>query len=78
MLNNYEDTYDNEYTDEMDFDETTLQDGLKELITDGFDSSEICWENMTVRTFSDAGVMTYNKGLVISTPDGREFQLTIV
>ena len=31
-----------------------------------------------VSTFEQAGVMTYNKGLVISLPDGTEFQLTIV
>ena len=41
-------------------------------------SSEICWENLRVRTFAEEGVLTYNKGLVISLPDGTEFQLTIV
>lgn len=28
--------------------------------------------------FEDAGIMTYNKGIVIRTRDGAEFQLTIV
>ena len=70
--------YENDYEDEAQFTEETLQDGLRELITEGYDSSEICWENLRVRTFEDAGVMTYNKGLVISLPDGTEFQLTIV
>ena len=31
-----------------------------------------------MRTFEEAGVMTYNKGLVITLPDGSEYQVTIV
>ena len=59
--------------------EDTLQDGLMELISEAADDSfGIGWEDARVRTFEDAGVMTYNKGLVISLPDGSEFQLTIV
>ena len=70
--------YESDYEDEAQFTEETLQDGLRELITEGYDSSEICWENLRVRTFAEEGVLTYNKGLVISLPDGTEFQLTIV
>ena len=70
--------YESDYEDEAQFTEETLQDGLRELITEGYDSSEICWENLRVRTFVEEGVLTYNKGLVISLPDGTEFQLTIV
>ena len=70
--------YESDYEDEAQFTEETLQDGLKELITEGYDSFEINWENLQVRTFEQAGIMTYNKGLVISLPDGTEFQLTIV
>jgi hypothetical protein len=33
---------------------------------------------MRVETYEQAGVMTYNKGLVITLPDGSEYQLTIV
>ena len=59
--------------------EDTLQDGLMELISETADDSfGIGWENARVRTFEQAGVMTYNKGLVITLPDGSEFQLTIV
>ena len=59
--------------------EDTLQDGLMELISEAADDSfGIGWEDARVRTFELAGVMTYNKGLVISLPDGTEFQLTIV
>ena len=32
----------------------------------------------TFTTFEDAGIMTYNKGLVIKFADGSEFQITIV
>ena len=38
----YEHDYD-ECANEEQFTEETLQDGLRQLITDGYDSSEICW-----------------------------------
>ena len=31
-----------------------------------------------VATFRDAGILTDNKGLVLSFPTGQEFQVTIV
>ncbi len=31
-----------------------------------------------VTTFRDAGVLTMNRGLVVSLPNGQDFQLTIV
>jgi len=31
-----------------------------------------------VATFRDAGILTDNKGLVLSFPNGQEFQVTIV
>ena len=71
--------YENDYENEAQVTEDTLQDGLMELISEAADDSfGIGWEDARVRTFEDAGVMTYNKGLVISLPDGSEFQLTIV
>ena len=70
--------YESDYEDVAQFTEETLQDGLRELITEGYDSSEICWENLRVHTYAEAGVLTYDKGLVIALPDGTEFQLTIV
>ncbi len=70
MYEEYENTEVTEYT---------LQDGLMELILGAADDSfGIDWEDARIRTFEQAGVMTYNKGLVISLPDGTEFQLTIV
>ena len=70
--------YESDYENGEQFTEETLQDALRELITEGYDSMDICWENLRVQTFEEAGVMTYNKGLVITLPDGSEFQLTIV
>ncbi len=32
----------------------------------------------SVTTFRDAGVLTMNRGLVVSLPNGQQFQLTIV
>ena len=78
MYNDTDETMYNDSGDTMSFDEGTLQDGLMELIQDGSDSLEICWENLRVHTFEQAGVMSRDKGLVIELPDGSEFQLTIV
>ena len=33
---------------------------------------------LRVRTYEDAGMLTYNKGLVVRCDDGAEFQLTLV
>ncbi len=65
---------------EHDFDEV-LQDGLRELIAQDGDyrtAEDLCWENLRVQTFAVHGVMTRDKGLVISLPDGTRYQLTIV
>ncbi len=71
--------YENDYENEAQVTENILQDGLMELVSEAADDSfGIGWEDARVRTFEQAGVMTYNKGLVISLPDGTEFQLTIV
>lgn len=68
-----EDGVDEEFTDE------DLQNGLTQLITDDCSyGSEISRENLRVQTYSEAGVMTYDKGLVTTLPDGSEYQLTII
>lgn len=66
------------YEDEREFTDETLQNGLRDLIEGNPSDDEILWENMRVSTFEEAGVMTYDKGLVIRLPDGTEYQLTIV
>ena len=70
--------YESDFDNEEQFTEDTLQNALRELITEGYDSYEMCWENLQVRTFAEAGLMTWNRGLVITLPDGSEYQLTIV
>ena len=70
--------YDYDDTEEEQFTEETLQEGLRQLITEGCDSMEICWENLRVQSFCEAGLMTSKNGLVITLPNGSEFQLTIV
>ena len=71
--------YESDYENEAQVTEDTLQDGLMELISEAADDSfGIGWEEARVRTFEQAGVMTYNKGLVLTLPDGTEYQLTIV
>ena len=70
--------YERDFKDEEQFTEETLQDGLMELMTLGYDRHEICWENLRIHTFSEAGLLTRDKGLVITLPDGTEYQLTIV
>lgn len=66
------------YENENDFNEETLQNALRDPMTQGYDEDEMCWENLRINTFEEAGIMTYNKGLVIRLPDGTEYQLTIV
>jgi hypothetical protein len=70
-------------------DEQQLQDALHMLFDelsymDEDDRAETglgIWEDLEdarVYTFEQAGVLTMNKGLVLSLADGSEFQLTIV
>lgn len=57
--------------------EYEVQDSLMALIQgEGIDCTML--DGVTVRTFEDEGVMTYDKGLVIHAPDGSEFQIRIV
>ncbi len=68
--------------------ETELQDTLRTLLqelsymdTDDLDHFDIPCELAEIeriRTFDEAGVLTQDAGLVITTADGSEFQLTIV
>ena len=58
---------------EIDF-ETMLYELLHELLQDGEAAPEI----RRVQTFEEAGVLTNNRGLVVRTEDGREFQVSII
>ena len=68
--------------------DTELQDALMAMLEEAsyMDAEDIDQFSMPgelaeierVRTFDEAGVMTRDAGLVITTADGDEFQLTIV
>ena len=71
--------YEDDDCEDDTFTDEDLQNGLAELITgDCGYGTEINWENLRVQTYENAGVLTYDKGLVITLPDGSEYQLTIV
>jgi len=64
-----------------DFNDTTDQDALELL-----QAAIACYceeemdpaDEVEVRTYEDAGILTHNKGLVLRLPDGSEFQVTVV
>lgn len=61
-----------EITDEI------VEEALNGILSGDWDTENSALEGSQIRTFQQAGVMTYNKGLVITLPDGTEYQLTIV
>lgn len=69
--------------------DTELQDALKTLLEevgqcmdaddrDAMGVPDELGQVDDVSTFNDAGVLTSDRGLVVTTADGCEFQLTIV
>lgn len=59
--------------------EETLQSALEGLVNGVIDEDDaINWNECSACTFENAGLLTYDKGVLIRTPDGKEFQLTIV
>jgi hypothetical protein len=64
--------------------EQELQDLLQALLTGlpaVFDDSAMADKDdliESVRTFKEAGIFTHDKGLVVTTVDRREYQITIV
>jgi len=59
--------------------EQEIQDLLKDAL---YSAGESEWVELgaveSIRSFEESGVLTDNKGLVITLTDGSEFQLTIV
>ena len=73
----YED-YEN-YEDERDcVTDEVVEDALMGILMGDWSVEDTALEGCSVRTFANAGVMTYNQGLVLRLPDGSEFQVTIV
>ena len=71
--------YENEDVENEEFTGEDLQNGLAQLITDDCTyGSEINWENLRVKTFREAGTLTGNAGLIVTLPDGTEYEVSIV
>ena len=58
--------------------EDIVEDALYGILTRCWDTEDSALEGSKIKTFEQDGVMTYNKGLVITLPNGAEYQLTIV
>ena len=58
--------------------EDVVEEAIWGLLTGEWDTENCALEGCRVQNYENAGVMTYNKGLVVSLPNGSEFQLTIV
>lgn len=54
--------------EDLDNTEESLVQDIKEFLEDAF----------TVETFEEAGVMTNNKGLVVTTASGKQFQVQVL
>ena len=51
---------------------------LEQMLTNLLDRAMSQRSGGWAETFADAGVLTHNRGVVVSTGRGQEFQLTIV
>lgn len=59
-------------------DEYTIQEAIRELLGGAdIEDTELCEGITDIRSYEEGGYLTYDKGLVFSTADGSEFQLTI-
>jgi len=63
--------------------ERDIQDMLKVVCDTGFGRSEVSdildgSPLVEARTFEEAGVLTYNSGIVAKDIEGNEYQITIV
>ncbi|HEY8740940.1 MAG TPA: hypothetical protein VIN56_10150 [Candidatus Dormibacteraeota bacterium] len=43
----------------------------------GYETIDIALDPRSIRTFEEGGLLTRDRGLIIRTADGREYQLTI-
>lgn len=51
---------------------------MQQLLYDLLDEQANDEPDLRVTTFENAGVMTYNRGVVVTMPSGAEFQVSIV
>lgn len=58
---------------------SAVQELLQEVSEEGNESSYGMRSNISrVVSFSEAGLMTHDQGLVLTFEDGREYQITVV
>ena len=62
----------------MSIDEEVVEEALSLILSGMCGVDDTSLESCTVRTYEEAGLRTYNRGIVIRLPSGEEFQLTIV
>ncbi len=56
-----------------------IQDALQGILLNDWDvCNSALADAKSIQNYSDAGILTLSKGLVIEMKDGSEFQLTIV
>jgi len=51
---------------------------METMLYETLQDQEMVPEVASVRTFEEAGVLTGNRGVVVSCTDGSEFQVTII
>lgn len=56
--------------------ETEVVDGLRALLY-GESLEDTPLDGSRTETYSDGGYLTYDEGIVIRTPDGSVFQITV-
>lgn len=64
------------YENEERLTEEEIVDSLRALV-EGESIDCAILEGSFTRTFQDGGYLTYDKGFVITTPDGSRFQITV-
>ena len=62
----------------MSIDEEVVEEALSLILNGLCGVDDTSLESCTVRTYEEAGLLTYNRGVVIRLSDGSEYQLTIV
>lgn len=59
-------------------DQVRDEHAMQELLFDLLDEHASDEPDLHVQTFEQAGVLTLNRGLVVTMPGGAEFQVTVV
>lgn len=63
--------------DSLGINELVIEDALIGMLEGDWSLEDTALENCRVRSFQQAGLLTRDKGVLITLPDGSKFQLTI-